>query len=521
MGSPTRIVCLGDGLAALGVARACRAAVERGRVELTVVGSGGPLAIPDFFPDVLTGRVRPGLVAVSRRALRPARVRRGIVEATDPVARRLTLRRKPGAAPDELPYDHLVLACEPADARWAEPDVSEHAFRLATYADCLALRDHLLTVLELAELEPDLDERHRLLTFVFVGDGRLGIQVAAELAGYLRGLLAQDYPRLSPAEIRAVVVQSIDATVPGARPEVTALARHRARATARGSFEVRRAVDLVTAGPDEAVLSSGERIPTRTIVLCAGGPPVPLVGSLAFARDATGRIDVDRWGRVPGVLNVWATSAGAATGAGSSPRRHGEQVARNVLRVVAGRPPRPLDGAAPPPCALGGGDAVAWVRGVELTGIPARLVWRALQLESLPGWRRRARLLVDRAVRPLLHPDGFEAEESGRHGVEQVVFDAGRVIVRQGDVGRVLYVILTGEVEVVRDGPAGEELLAVLGPGEHFGEMAVFGNGRRTATVRARSPVRLLALGRTQVHSLSRSFEQFGDAIRRQPGGGR
>jgi CRP-like cAMP-binding protein len=85
-------------------------------------------------------------------------------------------------------------------------------------------------------------------------------------------------------------------------------------------------------------------------------------------------------------------------------------------------------------------------------------------------------------------------------------------------VGGALYVIVSGQAEVVREHPKGEQRLAVLGPGEHFGEVAVFQNVRRTATVRALGRVHLLALGRPAAISLSHTHPDFGAAIRRLPG---
>jgi CRP-like cAMP-binding protein len=97
-------------------------------------------------------------------------------------------------------------------------------------------------------------------------------------------------------------------------------------------------------------------------------------------------------------------------------------------------------------------------------------------------------------------------------GVTRELYETGQTIVRQGDVGRVMYLIQSGSVEVLAtDGRAGEQRLAVLGPGEHFGEIAVLENRQRTATVRAIEPVAVLRISREQTQQLTASFKPFAE----------
>jgi NADH dehydrogenase len=98
-------------------------------------------------------------------------------------------------------------------------------------------------------------------------------------------------------------------------------------------------------------------------------------------------------------------------------------------------------------------------------------------------------------------------------GVGSEMYEAGQVIVRQGDVGTAMYIVRSGEVEVVREADGTTEVLARLGPGSHFGEVAVLRDVRRTATVRAAGPVEVLRLSRDDTKRLTENFEAFGQGI--------
>jgi NADH dehydrogenase len=136
-----------------------------------------------------------------------------------------------------------------------------------------------------------------------------------------------------------------------------------------------------------------------------------------------------------------------------------------------------------------------------------------------PTWAKRVRTILDWITVPLFGRDITSVNASDQVAVVRELFEPGQVIIRQGDVGRAMYIIQLGAVQVVRQTPSGEEALGVLGPGDHFGEIAVLSDVRRTATVRALEPVTLLRLSREDTRALSSSFRPFGETVReRIPG---
>jgi CRP-like cAMP-binding protein len=131
----------------------------------------------------------------------------------------------------------------------------------------------------------------------------------------------------------------------------------------------------------------------------------------------------------------------------------------------------------------------------------------------LPAWSKRVRTLLDWAVVPFFGRDVTSVNAASDHmGVQRELYEPGQPIIREGDVGRSMYLIQSGSVEVVRaTANGGEERLAVLSAGEHFGEVAVLQDVRRTATVRALEPLAVLRISRDQTRQLSSTFKPFAE----------
>ena len=404
----------------------------------------------------------------------------------------------------------------------------QHALRLHSYSDAFAARNHLIDMMEMAAIEPDPEERQRLLTFVVVGGGYGGVEVAAELDDYTRRLTATTYPSIDPAEVRVLLVHGGEHLLPEQAPHHVKLQRWAEGYLATTPLEVRTSTRVATATPEEAVLSTGERVPTRTIISCTGTALPPLLDQVPGERDERGRLSTDASGRVLGTEGIWAGGDCAAVPhpkGGLCPplaiyaMQAGRLIGRNLRRLARGRPLEPLRfrglGDA---CSLGRRNAVAQVKGVRMTGRLAWVVWRSFFLAYIPTWDRQLRLLLDWVITPLAGREVAQLRLSEPVGIRRELYEPGQVIVREGDVGRRLSIVSSGEVEVVRSGPDGDEHLATLGPGDHFGETSVFEHVRRTATVRAVTRVELVSVDRRDALALSDTLAPFSAAVRRLPG---
>jgi NADH dehydrogenase len=281
------------------------------------------------------------------------------------------------------------------------------------------------------------------------------------------------------------------------------------------------------------VLSDGTVVPTKTLVSTIPSSPHPLVDALDLPK-ARGRIKVERSLRVEGHANVWALGDCAvvptADGATCPPTaqhatRQASTVAANVLATIAGQSTlatfdfKGLGKMG----ALGHHNAVAEVFGLRISGFLAWFMWRTIYLSKLPGWGRRAKVAASWTFDLFLPPELVQLRLGGTQGAAHERFEPGQTVFRQGDVGDRIYIVLGGKVEVVRAVAQEEHVLAEVGPGEFFGEMALLSNAPRNATVRCKEAVTVLGIPKKEfgllaanLPSLKHSFEE----VMRRRGGG-
>jgi NADH dehydrogenase len=292
--------------------------------------------------------------------------------------------------------------------------------------------------------------------------------------------------------------------------------------------EVRLLTRITAATPREVVLSTGERIPTRTLVVTVGSAINPVLAPLALSRD-NDRILTDPFMRVPDRPGIWALGDNAAVpnatahGEISPPTaqyalRQGKRLADNLAAMLRGQPQQMKPFAFPglgQLCLVGHRAGVAELfGGIKLSGFLAWLMWRNVYLMKLPGWDRKVHVGLDWFL-DLIFPRELSYLNLARtQVVNQAHFEAGDFIIHQGDVGDQFYVIVTGEVEVFRELPTGQKVhLAQLGRGEYFGESALLTGRRRNASVKAMSSVDLMCLGRDEFTSLAGTWLKFSESV--------
>ncbi len=525
---PKRIVCLGGGWAALYLSRKFRSAIKKGLVDVTVVSRDNFHTFHGFIAEMLVGRIQPGQITnPARRIFPPARFHNADVERIDVVRKVVVTSRLLDGKEQELPYDHLVVALGSVDDLSRYPGISQHTLRLKTYWDCFKVRNHLLSMLEMAEIEEDPIERKRLLTFVVVGANFGGVEVATELMDYFQTLAKKEYNRIDPKEIRVVCVHAMERILPELATYQPKLVDYAEKVMAKSGIELRLKTKIEAATPGEALLDSGERIQTRSIISCAGNAFSPLLDTLPYERDRTGRLVTDEMTRVKGTTDVWAAGdcaaiphpkGGTCPGVAIFAMAGGRKAADNILRELKGKPLKKFSftglGDA---CSLGRRKAITHVKGIRLYGLLAWVVWRTFFLYFMPTWDRRLRVLFDWFMTPIFGRDIVNLRMSEPYGLRHEHYEPGQTIIKQGAVGQQVYVIWEGEAEVVREDPAGDKVVAKLGKGDHFGEVAVFERRRRTATVRAVTKVELISLGQAEALALSETIHPFGETIRRSP----
>ncbi len=311
------VVIVGGGFGGASAARRLERLIPRQAARLVLVNDVNFLLYTPFLPEAAAGTLEPRhVVTPLRDMLKRTYLRLGAVTGHDPAARTLQLTSHEDEV-DELRYDQLLLALGSVSRLLPVPGLEQTGIGFKSLADAIWLRNHIVETLEAANASEDPERREELLTYVFVGAGYAGLEALAELQDFAADAMER-YPRARLHGMRWIGVEATDRVL----PEIDAnLANYAMRELRARGIEIRLGTRLEEATPTGVRLSTGEWIPTRTLVWTTGVAPHPSLASLSVPLDERGRVPVDRYLRVSGMDGVWALGDCAAVPDPSDARR--------------------------------------------------------------------------------------------------------------------------------------------------------------------------------------------------------
>lgn len=395
-----RVVIIGGGFGGLWAAKALAGA----DVEVVVLDRKNHHVFQPLLYQVAAAALSPSDIASPIRWIlrRQANVRVWLsdVRRIDTTRRVVELASEPG----DVAYDHLIVATGATHAYFGRDDWQPHAPGLKTLEDALEIRARVLTAFERAEIEQDREVQRRLLTFVVVGGGPTGVELAGALAEISRHALVNDFRSIDPETARIILVEgSADVlqTYPAPLP-----------AFARRALEARGVAvwtgSLVTNIEAGVVYVGGDAIQAGTILWAAGVAASPLGASLGVPLDRAGRVRVTSDLTIPGDPHVsvigdlasFTTSDGTVLpGVAQVAMQQGAHAARNILATLAGRPRTPFAYRFYGNMATIGRSAAigdfGWLR---LKGYPAWLAWLFIHVVQLIGFRNRLSVVLQWAI---------------------------------------------------------------------------------------------------------------------------
>jgi NADH:quinone reductase (non-electrogenic) len=404
----TRIVIVGGGFAGFHAARAVRKALPADAgAEVVLVNRTDYFLYLPLLPEVAAAVIDPRRVTVSLPAALPGvRLAQGDVTAVSPADRTITYTDPEGEV-RELGYDRLVLAAGSVNKLLPIPGAAEHAHGFRGVAEALYLRDHVIRQVELAAATDDQAERDARCTFVVVGAGYTGTEVAAQGPLLTRALVRRHHV-LRDQQVRWLLVD----TAPRVLPELDRrLSRAADRVLRRRGVEVLTETSVRVAKHEGVELTTGDWVPSRTLVWCVGVRPDPLVGAMELETHK-GRLVVEPNLTVPGHPEVFACGDAAAVPDLTRPgevtamtaqhaQRQGVLAGRNVAASLGyGKTKRYKHHDLGFVVDLGGTQAAANPLRIPLSGIVAKGVTRGYHLLAMPG--NRARTAADWALDALL-----------------------------------------------------------------------------------------------------------------------
>lgn len=402
---PKRILILGGGFggtyAARHLERLWRGSSE---VQISLVNRDNYFVMTPLLFEAGSGVLEPRhAVNPIRPLLGAARFIEAEVQGVDLDRRAVTVRPTGSEEHYELNYDHLVLALGGVTNLKLVPG-SEHALTFKTLGDAIYLRNQVIQLFELADVERDSARKKAQLTFVIVGGGLVGVELMGELTTFVRSV-SRLYKNVDVAEVRFEMLEA----GPQVAPEFDdKLAEYSADVLKRRGVRIRTDTRVKEIHPDSVELPDGETIFARTIILAAGVSPSPLVAELALDKDHKGRVKTDPTLRVNGQSNVWALGDCALipdpSGKPYPPLaqhalREASQLAKNITAVLRGGEPRPFVYSSKGTlAALGHFKGAGKVYGINIHGFVAWWVWRTYYLLRMPQWSRRLRVVIDWTV---------------------------------------------------------------------------------------------------------------------------
>jgi NADH:ubiquinone reductase (H+-translocating) len=295
-----------------------------------------------------------------------------------------------------IAYDYLILAAGASTAYYGVPGAEEHGFPLKNLPDAINLRAHVVRRFEAANSNPALVE-DGALTFVVVGGGPTGVEMAGALVELFGQVFRLDYPALDVGRARVVLVEMGDRLL---APYTPALSAYTGRVLARRGVEVRLQTTVERVTPTSVTLAGGETIPCHTLIWAAGVRANPLADALGLEQGPAGRVVVDDTLRAPGHPEVFVAGDMAAA---SDPEgvlypqvaqvaiQQGIHAAKEIERAMRGEAPRPFRYRDLGMMAtIGRNAAVAqFPRGLTMKGWFAWMAWVFVHIVKLVGFRNR------------------------------------------------------------------------------------------------------------------------------------
>jgi NADH:ubiquinone reductase (H+-translocating) len=403
-----RVVIAGAGFAGFNAAREL-IRLARSSTDIVVINSTDYLLYLPLMPQVAGGLIEPRHICVSLpQRLRNTRFVLGTVQHVDP-RQKVVSWANPEGGSGECSYDRLVLTAGSVNKLLPIPGLAEYAHGFRSIAEAGFLRDHITRQLELAQAATDPAEREARCTFVVVGAGYTGTEVTAQ-GQLLTARLLRRMPGLARQPVRWLLLDTAPRLLPDLDPR---LSRAADRVLRRRGVEVRTGQSVTEAMADFVQLSTGEKVPTRSLIWCVGVRADPLVDGLDLETNK-GRLVVDQYMAVPGASGIYACGDCAAVPDLTRPgqvcgmtaqhaQRQGRQVARNVaasLGTGTAAPYRHRDLGFL--VDLGGLEAAVNPLHIPLSGPPANVLTRGYHLYSMSG--NRMRVLTDWALNGVTSP---------------------------------------------------------------------------------------------------------------------
>jgi NADH:ubiquinone reductase (H+-translocating) len=395
---PPRIVIIGGGFAGVAAARALR----RCKAEVVLIDRRNHHIFQPLLYQVATAILAPSAIAAPIRQLAEKQknlsVKMGEVTRVDLTSRSLDTN-SPVVGGKKIAFDYLVLATGMRPSYFGHDEFAKHAPGLKTLADAEAIRAKILSAYEAAEATDDADERARQMTFVLVGAGPTGVELAGSIALMGSITLRSNFRRIDPAKISILLIEGGQRILPSYAESLSKKAVKRLEKLGVTVMTGTRVEHV----DEQGVIVAGKRIESATVLWTAGVAPSPILSTLGVATDHAGRVCIGPFLEIPDKPGIFVVGDAAATqggrplpGVAQVAIQQGRYVGGYISALLNGRPkPRPFWYSDRGNMAVVGRNFAILDSGrIRLGGFIAFWIWAFVHLMSLPQMQNRGRVLT-------------------------------------------------------------------------------------------------------------------------------
>lgn len=412
----TRILILGGGFAGIEVLRQLQKAFQNDiRIDITLVSRDNFFLFTPMLPEISSGMIETRHIVTPLRAFcNRAKFYETQIESINLESKEVVITHSIGKQTNPmewrshlLKYDYLVLALGSETNFFGLSEAGKQAFTLKSLGDAIVLRNHVINMLEQADIEhEDPDLRKRLLTFVVVGGGFSGVEIVGELNDFILDSIKYFYHNLQKSYARIILVNSGGRILPEVTEDLADFALQEIR---KNGIEVLLNTRVTEVNSDKVKLDQGTIIKTQTVVWAGGGKPQTILSALSCEHDKSGRIMVNNYLQVAGyadsimALGDCACVTDPSTGKPYPPTaqhalRQGKVAAINLISTIKGQEnhKEPFDYRTKGVMTLiGKRNGVGIILGHKIHGFVAWWFWRSYYLVNLPTVEKKLRVLVD------------------------------------------------------------------------------------------------------------------------------
>ncbi|MBM3201488.1 MAG: cyclic nucleotide-binding domain-containing protein [Chlamydiae bacterium] len=513
-----RIVILGGGFAGVYAAKYLQKLLKKcPEYELCLVSRENYFTYQPMLSEIIGGSIGVTDSVNSLRNLLPnVSIYIREISDIDIVNETITLSPNFNHKNLEIKYEHLIIALgNVTDFRYAPGGLKEHALGFKTLSDAILLRNRLIDIMEVAAIEENPLMRKQMLTVVVAGGGFSGVEVVAEVNDFIRKEIKK-YKTISEDDVNVILIHSKSRLMD--KELSPSLSLYAEKILKKRGVKILFEQRLASATPYEAILDSGERIPANTIVSTIPSSANPLIEALPLEK-WNDRVKTDEFLRVLGTENIWALGDAAAvptssTETGYAPAtaqfatREAKCLAHNLYASITKAPMKAFHfKALGMMAALGHRSAVVEMFGkIKMSGFIAWLFWRAVYWVKLPGFSRKLKVALSWLLDIIIPAEPVQFKMDMLQGMTHLHYEANQTVFQKGDIGDYLYIIVSGKVQVLKEVGDKSEVIATIGAGEYFGEMALLNEKHRNATIKCIEPTNLIAMKKQDFQILITNF---------------